>query len=69
MLEMVNDKTEKKINLKNKQKKLELTRQTHDIDHKTEITIRKQTATNYKVQYPINQALNDEIREKTLIFV
>jgi hypothetical protein len=64
---MLNDKTEKKNQLKNRQKKLESTRltcQTRDMGHETEITTKKKTTINYEVQYSIN-LLKDKIKEKT----
>ena len=51
MLKMLNDKTEKKNQLKNKTK-LEskgLICQARDIGHQIKITTKKQTKTNYKI--------------------
>jgi len=36
------------------------------MDHETKIITKKQIIINYKVQYPINQVLQNEIREKNI---
>jgi hypothetical protein len=49
---MLNDETKKKISIKKNKKKLESTKLAHktcNINHVTEITIKKETIMNYKV--------------------